>query len=999
MLKVYSTREVTNVRLKEATIFGFGKWVDYTIDFTDHNFICIYGDNESGKTTIQQFLLFMLFGMPPKKRADYRPKTSSKMGGRLTVEDPEAGTYTIERLHDVRNGKAVCYTPDGNEHGETWLQERLNGMTKETYQSIFTFSAVDLLDIRHMKEDDVGEVLLGIGMTGSNSIHTLEKQLEAELGDLFKPFGKKPTINQQLTSMDTLYSSLQEYRETKDEYRTKREKLNQLTTEMEQLQVQLDEAKDAVFRLDKKLQAFPVLKDYQKVKEQYQSYPEQLTFPENGIERLEQLNEYLMPMKSELSVLQHNLEEYKTKQDAIRNDFYHSDVYEQLETIIQRKQNWLDCQQELHRYEEAIQKLAWQIGKELNQLDAGISVDDLTSLQLPFSAEKIWNQVKRDNDQIVVMKEQLEREHKQLLKEQAYLNEQKDKLQASLTDEAQEHALQETIRQYHHEEHMQWDLAEQTNQWDQLKQRKEKNALNWLVVGIAMCVALMVAAFMQGAMYLWGIAGIIFFVSIGQWAVRKQSFREFEKMFTSKRPQSGQVTEEMKREAEQLLSESEQKKQELSIVQDKLQSNEMEILKWEEKQSGLNQRENRLNKQIADQYRQYPFLERIEIAYWPAFYHTLKHVLDLQQDKEQQEWEYDKRLQESKQFENWTERTFRDMNWEDTGKSVEDKLADMEHVLQKYRDDLARMEQYDQWIAETEARRRQIQKKMRVYEEALTQLMTVAGTDTQEEYLKKGKQLKEKQEYANRMSELDNQLARILPGDDYETFITMELSEEHVLKSAYESESDRISELERTIEKKRELRADMNAELAALETSESYSEALHRFTIEQEKLEHLAEEWAVLKAAKEMLTETKRNYRRNYMGQVTEKTTYYFHQLTQKAYNAIYPPEENKPFRVEAKDGIRYDVNELSQATIDQLYVSLRLGISEVMSEKHRLPFIIDDAFVHFDPARTKQVIALLSEVSQRQQIILFTCKTSVVEAATNVSLIESDSSVRIPLP
>ncbi|QGS68454.1 hypothetical protein CV093_07540 [Oceanobacillus sp. 143] len=54
------------------------------------------------------------------------------MGGRLTVYDAEIGRYTIERQDAVSNGAAICYTEDGEEHDQTWLQERLSGMTLQT---------------------------------------------------------------------------------------------------------------------------------------------------------------------------------------------------------------------------------------------------------------------------------------------------------------------------------------------------------------------------------------------------------------------------------------------------------------------------------------------------------------------------------------------------------------------------------------------------------------------------------------------------------------------------------------------------------------------------------------------------------------------------------------------------------------------------------------------------------------------------------------------------
>src|SRR5699024_5269836 len=225
--------EENKINIKQATIYGFGKWIDYTIDLSKEKFICISGNNESGKSTLQQFILFMLFGLPPKQREFYRPKTSGKMGGRLSIIDPVIGEYIIERLDEVQNGAARCYAPDGQEHGEEWLKDRLKGMTKEIYQSVYSFSALDLNHLKKMKDEDIGEVLLGIGLTGSNNIYHIEKQLDQKIAALFKPTGKIPKINQKLDSLDELFHQLTVYKNNEATYRDKREKLNHIHSEIE----------------------------------------------------------------------------------------------------------------------------------------------------------------------------------------------------------------------------------------------------------------------------------------------------------------------------------------------------------------------------------------------------------------------------------------------------------------------------------------------------------------------------------------------------------------------------------------------------------------------------------------------------------------------------------------------------------------------------------------------------------------------------------------------
>src|SRR5690625_5498028 len=118
--------------------------------------------------------------------------------------------------------------------------------------------------------------------------------------------------------------------------------------------------------------------------------------------------------------------------------------------------------------------------------------------------------------------------------------------------------------------------------------------------------------------------------------------------------------------------------------------------------------------------------------------------------------------------------------------------------------------------------------------------------------------------------------------------------------------------------------------------------------MEKEELNKLVREWTVLKTAKEMLKETQRNYRNKHLTKVIHKTIKYFKVITGEAYTDLVAPTSDEPFRVVSAEQIWYDVDELSKGTIDQLYICLRLAISEIMSEKHKLLFNINELFVQF---------------------------------------------------
>jgi len=66
------------------------------------------------------------------------------------------------------------------------------------------------------------------------------------------------------------------------------------------------------------------------------------------------------------------------------------------------------------------------------------------------------------------------------------------------------------------------------------------------------------------------------------------------------------------------------------------------------------------------------------------------------------------------------------------------------------------------------------------------------------------------------------------------------------------------------------------------------------------------------------------------------------------------------------------DAEQLSAGTMDQVHFAFRYGISDVLNRD--MPFILDEPFARYDHERKTQALRLLGELSQREQVILFTC-------------------------
>jgi uncharacterized protein YhaN len=85
------------------------------------------------------------------------------------------------------------------------------------------------------------------------------------------------------------------------------------------------------------------------------------------------------------------------------------------------------------------------------------------------------------------------------------------------------------------------------------------------------------------------------------------------------------------------------------------------------------------------------------------------------------------------------------------------------------------------------------------------------------------------------------------------------------------------------------------------------------------------------------------------------------------------------------------DARELSQGTLDQVYLVARLGLVRLVTADRRPPLIFDDPFVTFDDTRADRAIELLRELTGDFQVIYLTTSDRYDKSA--------DAVVELPAP
>lgn len=143
------------------------------------------------------------------------------------------------------------------------------------------------------------------------------------------------------------------------------------------------------------------------------------------------------------------------------------------------------------------------------------------------------------------------------------------------------------------------------------------------------------------------------------------------------------------------------------------------------------------------------------------------------------------------------------------------------------------------------------------------------------------------------------------------------------------------------------------------------------------------ESWAADRLAVELVTSARAQMERDNQGPVLERASRIFERITDGRYTRIMAPIGSGTLEIERYDGSRItDFKTLSRGTREELYLSVRLAfVSTFCREEGRIPVMMDDVLVNFDPARAQRTAQVIADLEEDTQIFFFTCHPHVAES------------------
>ncbi|WHY02014.1 AAA family ATPase [Neobacillus sp. DY30] len=975
------------MKIQEIHIYGFGQLTNTVIkDLSEIQ--VFYGENEAGKSTIMAFIHGILFGFPTKQSSELRyvPKNGSNYGGKLRIFFDEVGLATIERIRGKASGAVTVTLEDGTTGEEELLKQLLGKMDKGLFQAIFSFNLHGLQNIHQMKGDELGRFLFSAGTLGTERLAKTEAELQKELEARFKPSGKKPVVNEKLKALHELSSDLKKAAAKNQGYEVLILDKDRISKEIEDIKHALQDVKNEVERLNEWQKIHLLVKEERWIHTEIKLLGEK-QFPARGIERIEKLNQLIYPYNARISSILERITQLKRELTSIQPEEQllegESQVLAGLDQIPVYEQLTLEKQQ----YELELANLEEKISIIKEKLHLPLSEEDVQTINTNIYMKNQVEQAASRKKKLIEVKQDLEekfQEEKNTLEElerkvsfaQTHMipAHERTRLEMLVSEEGEKRTVEYELKT------VQEKIEYYRNTHEQDKKRlaviNKQKQIQFLAIGAILLILSFYGLYTkQWILLVFGVLGTLL---IGLFLSKNQP----QKNDTNMNQTLSRLLEDEKRILQKLEA---YKKSNIPALQEKLKQDNY----WREQHQLLKIKLDQQQSHYEKVIRKFEEWETEAAG-------NKKIILKLSSELHIPEYIADSFFLEAFQLIEQYKLLIRDkknlqarmehINLEQANIS-EGLTSYAKQYLAEYGSDFAKIgyllrnklkEEHGKAVKIQEKQGKLDDLEADLHQMKLEQahliseknkLLEEANVEEEEAFYELGKKYEIKLKLIERLDDISKQVQySFLKEDEIERLLQVHNLEELLIH--YHEEIEKLSS--RLIELQEE-QAAVNYQIQILEEGGSYSELLHYYKQQKFELEEAAKEWSVYCLAQNILAKTVEKYKNIHLPRMLAKAEEYLYFLTGAQYERIHLQQSGTGFLIERNDHTLFEANELSQATTEQVYVSLRLALATTLYEKYRFPIIIDDSFVNFDANRTSKVMELLTTLGTNQ-ILFFTC-------------------------
>ena len=925
------------MKIRELDIYGYGKWINQRFELDDHLQV-ITGQNEAGKSTLQSFIRSILFGFPSKRRRiqqinRYEPRHAEVYGGRILLEKTALGDVWVERTN---KGLHVT-TRQGDPLADNSLDQILGGLDEQLFDSFYAFSLQNLQELANIDADRLSDYFLSIGTIGSEKFLAVAKAFDKEAEALFKSKGKKPPLNQLLEDHDQSQQARLQLRNKMSEYN---QLLAQQQVELQAIQDlhgEVGQLEESLRQVDKLMGRYDVFLKEQAAQRELQ----RLTYTEMPKDLPDQLKALVAAQK----VNQGRIEQMQERIQTLNQEMTALTRLNWARNHEAQRRQWLSATRHIKEVQSRLELVLERIQEQTQQL-ARMAQEGQFYPDKVLELERFDQQLTQGYE-LQAQLEDLQGQADSLKAQRKVFLDQRRELQTYSATVRQQYAKLENQR---------------LNEEEVLIQATRLN--HYLPALIAIVIAGAVGLFYyfnQAAdLYKWiaiilgGLGGL---GSLYVFWHHRQHHLHFRR---------SPVVDKMA---------------ELSAKDKDYQARSMDL------GVDINQREASLRQVNQAIEAQKQDLQRwlVSIGFYPTAYaefilksnpiKAYKETFNIRQQYE------DERNQLNVEIINWRHQIaplLERFPFDDT--MVRPLIRHIEEVEVSLARQSERGQAMEERIQHARDVMEQAQAEIKIQQNQIDQIYQQTNAVDELDFTQKVQMNQRIQELNEKRSLYADQLA------GYEEELEA-IENKHALVSAYQDLEVKLSQTKDRLQPHQYQRANIEVALNHLEQDGSYQVLDQKIADQRAEIIDYFSEYATRKLATELIYQTLRHGMDNPLPEMNRMANSIFSDLTYGRYDKI---KLNKSgLKVQHCSDVLFEPHELSQGTLEQLYVALRLAFIVNASSMVKMPILIDDAFVNFDELRKKSMYQVLTKFSKDYQILFFTFDPQVQETMAIDQVIE----------
>ena len=1023
------------MRIEELYLDGFGHFHQRTIGPVSGPVTVFYGPNEAGKSTTLAFIRAILFGFPARFNSHYPPLAGGRHGGRITVSDSSGTVYGVERYAGARGGLNIATSNGSTSNVEALLQRLTGNATPDLFRNVFAFSLDELQAAASLNDSSGAIYSAGQGAPG---LPALRKSLSDHKSQIYLSRGNNQEVPKLLNTLRDVDAQLRDIEGNAGRYGALTARKSEIDLELEEADAGLERLGAQRAEIQNLLKGWDDWVALSDCETQLRDMPLYVDFPENPIARLDSLDERVREARENRHEAAGQL---CRAEEAAAVDIPGEDLLDDavsIEAVRRARSSFDNSVRDLPERQGELRGLEADFARNLTDLGHQWGEEELQAFDTSLV---VRNQVDGWKERITGTGERAQQAQFQLVQAQRTLQGQQEETQEAEQklpaeppplDAAALMKWQDALRtargrlEGYERERQNYDNLR--GQLKALAAGRETlsgmtvrpNIALLALMGLAGVGLVVAGSLVGGGAMILGIVGglVLLTAAIVLWFVGRPTSTPAPSPVAAALEQqtaeAGIATETARQSlldsAAALGLDRQPDAASLDSAEARLNAARNAVDAW-----------NSANTRVEDASRREKLQgQRVEVA---VREHEAAEAEAQEAQQEWRQWLKERGLDETLTTDTMT--TF--LARVDTTHSslsearrMRDRVAAIEYDIHEFREQverlasrhglpldsddkrqlarvadelIQRLDEVQTAVSQRERSRTQAEevrqllesrgRRLLSVEEDLDDLLKAGNADDAEDFRRRARQHEERLELERRRDEHRRNLEWLSgPGERFDAF-------REVLATAdpdrLGDESTRLSELHTEVDVRRnalrEERGGIDTELAQL-TSEEESSALRvrRSTLE-EQLRERAREWSRFTIAEALLEKTRQKFEQERQPSVIRHAQDFFSGVTGQRYQRLYAPIGEQTITVTDATGAGKRPEELSRGTREQLYLALRFGlIREFGEHAERLPVVVDEALVNFDPERARLAAESFAKLAETNQVLVFTCHPTTAD-------------------